>query len=63
MNSQSEPQPRSEPGDNGEEALVDEGESPADAARRQADVIAGSRTRSTDNPPPRREGQRQPGDA
>jgi len=43
--------------------LVGDGAGPADAARRQADVIAGSRTRSTDNPPPRHEGQRRAGDA
>jgi hypothetical protein len=60
MTSQREPRPPSEQGDNGEEVLVDDGEGPAEAARRQADVVAGSRTPPTDDPPPRHEGERRP---
>jgi hypothetical protein len=63
MTSSREPRPPSEPGENGEEGLMDEGERPAEAARRQADVIAGARTHASDNPAPRREGQRQAGEA
>jgi hypothetical protein len=63
MTSQREARPPSEPGDNGEEVLVDGGEGTGEAARRQADLVAGARTRSTRNPHPRREGQREAGDA
>ena len=60
----SEGRPPTESGDNGEEVLVDDGADPAGRARQQADQIADHRTSSdAGQSAPRREGERQPGEA
>lgn len=64
MTSRGQGRPSTGSGDNGEEVLVDDVADAASEAREQADQIAAHRTSSdTHESTPRKDGQRQPGNA